>query len=570
MDLASDLMVKYGDAFLVTRWENQEITDYHWDPLAVTDDKTGTVTGGYVEEKRDLYDHPVTYVVHGKNVYLSVEETDVQKAKYVGVDEYYDPAVVELFIKQEIWSKKQGNEILEFHGQKKAEEKRKKDDERNYYNMREDGSFSSDEYGGKNDRLDRQRRQEASQHEGDDFTRTAIKLVRVYAREDLNKDGFEEEVEFLIHLETRTIPFIKYLDLWHGMRPITQLPFQRRDGVGYSIGVAEMLFNLQRITNQLVRDHLNNNMVQNTKAFLARAGGPVKDQMRVYPGKIIFVQDMERDFKPIDMGTGRPVDVTNVLPLINGWAERRTGVNDATLGKQSSKRAPATSTLALIEQANQVTTHIIARMGRRLEKYWKQIQALYVQFHTDEEELAEVLGPSRAQILKTAWSAMDPRSVRKTMLVKSNISSAAMNQQTRRQEAVALFGQIQMAYETINKTVFLMIQIPDPMIQQLLMTQLQGFNRALGRIYDTFGIKDQAFFNPDFLRILQSANPIGTPPVAAGNDGGVGGQGPRDQMGQAQQLFGELGGGQGPEAPPGRPAQGADRNPAETLPGAGA
>jgi hypothetical protein len=325
-----------------------------------------------------------------------------------------------------------------------------------------------------------------------------------------------------------------------------------------------MLFNLQKITNQLVRDHLNNNMVQNTKAFLARAGGPVKDKMRVYPGKIIFVDDLQRDFQPIDMGTGRPVDVTNVLPLINGWAERRTGVNDATLGKQSSKRAPATSTLALIEQANQVTTHIISRMGKRLEKYWKQVQALYVQFHTDEENLQEVLGPERAMMLKTAWDAMDPKAVRQTMKVRTNVSNSAMNQQTRRQEAVALFGQIQMAYETINKTVFLMIQVPDPMIKQLLMLQLQGFNRALGRIYDTFGIKDQSFFNPDFLRILQSANPVGTPPV--GVDGGAGGQGPRDQMGQVMQLFGGLGQTAGPEAPIGRPAQGGQRNPAETLP----
>jgi hypothetical protein len=547
MDRVTRLQCKYGDAFVYLAWVNKPIKDFHWMPAL----------GEYQEEIRDLYDHPVAYVIHGKNTYFPVEEEEPVDGKYFGFDEFYDIADIELLVRNEEWTKEEGEEILSWLKQRNKENP--KEDE-NWYRTREDGAL----IGRADDELDELRRRDAGLEDRDE-THGLVRLVRVFAREDLDKDGYEEEIEFLIHRESEMVPFIKYTDLWHGERPITQFPFEKRDGVGYSIGVPEMLFNLQQIMNRLVRDHLNNNMVQNTKAFLARAGGPIEDKMRVHPGRIIFVDDLEADFKPIDMGTGRPVDVVNVLPIIQDWAERRTGVNDATLGQMSPKRAPATSTLALIEQSNKGTDHIIRRMAKKQRRLWKQCMALYVQFHTDSEELQNVLGPNRAAMLEAAWRLFDPKMVRETLAVDCQVSTASLNNQTRRQEAVALFGQTQMAYQAITNTAIALAQVPDPTLKQLFVYQLQGFNKALGRIYDTFEIKDQTYFNPDFLEILQNVPPEGAGSLAGQQDG-VGGQGPGNQMAEAMQLFGQLGGEGQPVNPTGRPDTGAPRNPSETLP----
>ncbi len=550
MDQVSRHMVKYGDAFVYLPWVNQEIKDYHWMP----------VSGKYEEEIRDLYDHPVPYVMHGKNTYFPVEEEDPVNGKYFGFDEFYDPADIDLKVSSKEWTKEEGEEIKRWISQDSEKQKQaKREGGGNWFRTREDGSMISRGQ----DELDELRRRTAGLAEEDE-THNTVRMIRVFAREDIHKDGYLVEIEFLIHPESEKIPFIKYTDLWHGERPITQFPFEKRDGVGYSMGVVEMLFNTQQIMNRLIRDHLNNNMVQNTKAFLARAGGPIEDKMRVHPGRIIFVDDLEGDFKPIDMGSGRPVDIVNVLPIIQDWAERLTGVNDATLGQMSPKRAPATSTLALIEQSNKGTDHIIRRMAKKQRRLWKQCMALYVQFHTDQEELDNVLGPTQAKMLQAAWRLFDPKMVRETLAVDCNVSTASLNNQTRRQESVALFGQTQMAYQAITNTAVALATVQDPALKQLFVYQLQGFNRALGRIYDTFEIKDQTYFNPNFLEMLANVPPEGAAPLAGQE--GLGEQGPRDEMGKAMQLFGSLGGGSEQSFAPGSINQGVPRNPSDTLP----
>ena len=541
MDRVSDLMVKYGDAFVYLNWENMPMKDIHW----------SKETGKYESEFRDLHDSPVADVLHGKNVYISVEETDVQKAKWVGIDVYYDPEDIEVLMDSGAWNKKEAKTILEWHRVERP--KLKEGDESNWFNMREDGTYVH------RDRLDESRREEARLSRTDG-TRNKIRMVRVFAREDVDGDRFPEEVEFLIHRESEMIPFIKPMDLWHGERPIIQFHYMRRDGSVYSIGVAEMLFNVQIISNRLIRDQLNNNMIQNTKMFLAKANGPIEDKFQAHPGRVVFVDDIKTDFMPIDMGTGRPVDIVNTLPLIQQWGERLTGVNDAAMGQMSPKRAPAMSTMALLEQANKGTDYIIRRMGKAQSRMWRQCMGLYVQFHTDTDLLEKVLGPEGGPLLFSVWDKLEPKDVRETLVVDAQVSTSNLNTQTRRQEAVTLFGQTQMAYQVISQTAFALAQVQDPALRQLLVYQLQGFNRALGRIYDTFEVKDQKFFNPNFLEMLANVQP-GTPTP---NDT-PGPNGPGNQVGQAVQLFGELGAGAGPVNPPGRPLPGVPRNPGETV-----
>lgn len=542
MDQVDDLMVKYGDAFVHLEWKNLPMKDLHWNDEL----------GKYIPEFRDRYDRPVLTVLHGKNIYVSVEETDLQDAKWVGFDVYYDPEDIEVLADTGVWSKDECKKILEWHKTSRSTKEQEGD---SWYAIREDGSYIP------RDELDKRRREQAGLA-SEDPTYNKIRLVRVYAREDIDGDKFPEEIEFLIHRESKMIPFIKPQDLWHGMRPIIHYRYMRRDGSLYSIGVAEMLLNTNKIMNRLIRDQLNNNMIQNTKMFLARANGPIEDGFMAQPGRVIYVDDLKMDFMPVDMGTGRAVDIVNVLPMIQQWGERLSGVNDASLGQMSPKRAPATSTMAMLEQANKGTDYIIRRMGHNQRKMWKQCQSLYVQFFTDKETMQRVLGPQGGELLFQSWSLLKPKDLRDMLAVDAQVSTSNLNTQTRRQEAVALFGQTQMAYQAITQTAFALAQVTDPALRQLLVYQLQAFNTALGRIYDTFEVKTQKFLNPNFLEILKNVQP-GTPVPEAPGQGPTG---PGNQVETALQLFGELGTNAGPLNPPGRPQPGIPRNPGETVP----
>jgi hypothetical protein len=547
MDKVTSLMVKYGDAIVYQPWKNWPIRDYVWD-----DEKQD-----WEMEERDMYDHPVPYVIHPKNTYISSEDDDLQKTKYFGIDEYWDPSDIELMATRGEWSRKEVDAVLEWEKQKL---KRSQVSDGDYYRTREDGTIVA------RDVVDESLAQEALL-EPRDAMKTVIRLVRVFAREDVNKDGYEEEIEFLIHRPSEQIVYITYRGTWHGERSLTHFAYQRRDGIFYSIGVAEMLFNVQKIMNQLIRDQLDNNKIQNTKIFVYRAGGPIQDGMRIYPGRMVPVDDIKMDFDVKDAGSGRPVDIINTLPLIQDWGERRTGVNDAAMGKMSPKRSPATSTLAMLEQSNKGTEHIINRMGRAQKQMWKQCMGSYVQYGQPMSRLQKVLGPENAQILDQAWNLLTPQDVREVLAITAQVSSSNLNQQTKRQESLALFGHVQQAYNAITQTAFMMVQMPDPAIKQLLVYQLQGFNKALGRVFDTFEVKDQKFLNPNFLEILANVptQPTPEPP------GGPGGQqaGPGNQMAEVIGLFGGENPASGPIAPTGRPAPGVPRNAGETQPGLG-
>ncbi len=543
MDTVTSLMAKYGDAIVYLPWRNWPIRDYVWDDLAQD----------WTMEERDMFDHPVPHVLHPKNTYISVEDADLQKTKYFGIDEYWDPSDIELMAKRGEWSREQVDKVLEWEKQKVP---RKKGDEDDYYKRREDGTYAH------RDVVDESINREALLEPRDNM-KTVVRLVRVFAREDINKDGYEEEIEFLIHRESQQIVYITYRGTWHGQRPLTHFAFQRRDGCFYSIGPAEMLFNVQKIMNQLVRDQLDNNKIQNTKIFVYRAGGPIEDGMRIYPGRMVPVDDIKADFEVKDAGSGRPVDIINTLPLIQDWGERRTGVNDASMGKMSPKRAPATSTLAMLEQSNKGTDHIIKRMARSQKQMWTQCQGLYVQYGQPESRLQKVLGPEGAQILKAAWDTLTPQDVREVLTVTAQVSSSNLNQQTKRQESTALFGLVQQAYNAIAQTAFMMAQIQDPALKQLMVHQLQGFNKALGRVFDTFEVKDQKFLNPNFLEILQNVPPQ---PIEAQPPGGGQQQGPGNQMADVIGLFGGESPASGPINPVGRPAPGVPRNAGETAP----
>jgi hypothetical protein len=81
--------------------------------------------------------------------------------------------------------------------------------------------------------------------------------------------------------------------------------------------------------NEVMRDILNNNKIQNTKAFLARRGGAIKRDEKIHPGRVLFVDNIKTDFAAVDMGSGRAITSVQDLLVMQEWGERRTGITEA-------------------------------------------------------------------------------------------------------------------------------------------------------------------------------------------------------------------------------------------------
>ena len=314
------------------------------------------------------------------------------------------------------------------------------------------------------------------------------------------------------------------------------------------IGVPEMLFNAQKVMDELIRDHLNNNKIRNTKFFKARANAVVAPDEPIFPGRIVLMDDPGSDLIADDLGSGTPSTSIQDLAIIQAWAERRDGMNEPNLGREKSSRTPATTTLALLEEGSERVTSIIRRLREGQTEIWTQIHQLYVQAG-DAEWLDRVLGPEAAAQLRRAWTQMDVRDIRKKLILNAQVSTQNLNRAIKRQESAALLGQLDAYHQRMLQLAQLIRQTDDPVIRALIISMARSGQFLMSRILNTHDIKEQSDMNPDLAGALEQIPP--GPPIGAGAPGG----GPQDQVEQAATQPAVE-----PTNAPGRPQAGFPRN----------
>ena len=509
MEKVSTITTKYGNALVYLPWEHEVV-------------KKITYVGGSTEpvkEDVDILNKPVPHVIHPKNFIMDASEEDIQTAQWCGFDEYFEAGTVRALIEAKEWTKKAGEEVLAFV--KEATKKKKTVDKKvgkGYFKRTEDGRIiPPNEW---DDEL--QRTLGVSQSP----VPNGIPFVRVFAREDTDNDGVPEEIEFLIHVESRTIVKINWAKYSHMKRPLTMFGFKSREGTWMYIGVPEMLFNSQRVMDEILRDMLDNNKVRNTKVFAVRANGVVDADEPMFPGRTIMMEDIEKDFAAVDLGSGTPGTSLNDLALIQAWAERRDGMTDFNLGRERSSRTPATTILALLEEGNERVTSIIRRQRKSQAEVWTQVHQLYAQ-KGSAEGLDRVVGEENAAKLEAVWANMDVLDIRKKLVLHAQVSTGELNKGIKRQETAQLMGQMDAFHQRIIQIAQIVRSTDDPVLRTLAISMAKSGQFLMRRVLNTHDIKSQTDMNPDLAGALEDLPP-GAPIPEGGNAN------PAAQVDQAQ------------------------------------
>lgn len=525
-------MTKYGDSIVYLPWVKEEAVDYDLDE----------VSGEWTKltEPRIRKEGPKPSVIHPTNFYIPTTETGpdaIQDAKWVAYDFEVDRQAINNKIASGWYRPEEGKKLLELLG----------DGEKPFTDAGDNRVDHS------NDLRTETERQVGLDSE---VTPRTLQMYHVWAREDLDGDGFEEEIQFEVHSKSGIIPHISYNPYKHRKRPFVHLKYTSRDGSFYSIGVPEMLQNLQNIMNQIMRDILDNNKVQNTSVFVIRKGSPIKPNLRVYPGRSIYTDDPSADFVPMKLGTGQALTNVQDLQILQIWTERRSGINDFNLGQERSGRTPATTTLALLEEANKRIDLVVRRMRDVLNELWRQVIQLYAQFGFPENVLKGLQGDEEGELVAAVIRTMADNDLQNKVVIRAQASTQNLNRSVQKQEALAMFGQLQSLYEQVLGLAQIVSQSPSNELRELALTMSKGYHEAARRIFNSFDIKDQTNINPDLGTILEVIPPGGAP---LGNAEASEGSG--SQVDAAQASIESLGSSAGPTNPPGRPVGGLPRVP---------
>lgn len=534
--------VTYGDAWVHIPWETEKVMDV-----------TVGLKGKVEKAERVLWDRPNPKVYHPKDIFVNSWERDKESARRIGFRFDLDLQELELREKQGLYDKDVVKELRQRLSGQQEELKtlEKKLNSPSYFKEYEGRFYQRDD-------LAKKMREKVGLGGG---TPNALNMLRIFMREDLDGDGVPEELVFDVEKESGLVPYARYANHEHRLRPLVQFFYAKRAGSIYNRGVPEMLFNIQKILTTTMRDILDNNKVQNTKMFLARKGSPVEEDMKVYPSRLIFVDNIETDFKAVDLGTGRPVTSISDVTFMMTWGERLTGITDSNLGIERRSRTPATSQLALLEEGSQRRDRSIDLMRTAMRELWWQIIMLYFQ-NGDAAKLAEVAATEeadRALFLK-AHASVDADLFRSKIVVRPEVSSNSLNRSVQRQEKLALFALVQDYY---GKIVQLANAIggaqDDPVMKELFLTFAKGGRRVFRSVLDTFDEKNQDELNPDFAKMLKEVTSV---EVVIGGPGETSRR--SNPANAAADLVANQAGFVGPEAAPGRPAPGLTRIPGDT------
>jgi len=235
------LTALYGDSWIYVSWIKDEVMD-----VSVGAD------GKLSRKPRTITDQPVLTVLHPERVYLAPWESDPQKAKTIAFD--FDLDEHDLLIKKrrKVYLAdrvKELQKILDGTSRENSDARTKLTRA-----LEAEGHFK--EWGtdteGKGLRalLDEQSGVDPS------IEARALKMLRVFQRVVLesNADALPEEIQFDVEKTTGTVAVARYSNLLHRLRPLVHFYYSRRPGSPNNVGVPEMLFNAQKILDNLIWD----------------------------------------------------------------------------------------------------------------------------------------------------------------------------------------------------------------------------------------------------------------------------------------------------------------------------
>lgn len=306
-----------------------------------------------------------------------------------------------------------------------------------------------------------------------------------------------------IHIETGTILRAVYNFYRHQERSFHIIRYMPQDNSLYGIGIAEMLKDVQEEITVIHNQRIDNATTANMKVFKRLKGSSVSD-IDIYPGAIVDVDNME-DITPMDLGTAHTTMLVEEQHT-NAIGERRTGVSDYTVGRESSaigSRATATSTLALIREGNKRFQMTIRDLRESLGAIAHQTLMLYQQFAPESRVTYEMFSPEKGMRVRKFLDLPGD-------LTKENIHidipalSETANKEILQQTMMTMMQVVRDFYGSMFEAVGVAInpEAPQP-IRDLAIQGAKTGAEIFERMLEAFDFRDAETFKPDIEKLLQ-------------------------------------------------------------------
>src|SRR5262245_22975074 len=335
----------------------------------------------------------------------------------------------------------------------------------------------------------------------------------------LKNGGLPEPLVITYHPGSRTVMRAIYNPHADNRRPFFKGKFLDQEGRRAGVGIAQQLWQLQEELSTIHRQEVDNSTIANTKFFVGRRGA-VRNTTRIWPGRFLTVPDPSKDLIPMSMG-----DIGNSLQALEtsalSYAERRSGVTDYQLGRESSilgGRATATGTLAIIQEGNRRFDLNIRDIRDTLGKVGQMVLLLNAQYRP--REMAYFVEGEDGKWVERALNLPDDF-IADGIGIELTASTATINKEIEKQGLITVMGLVTQHYQQVISMVQMGMQMQP--LMPVILSMLKGSDYFMKRIVQAFDIKDVDTVLP--LTAMMEQQGVGAQPppdAAAGNQNGGG------------------------------------------------
>lgn len=316
-------------------------------------------------------------------------------------------------------------------------------------------------------------------------------FYEIYAKMRLpgSKDKMIHDMVITYHHPTKKIVRAIYNPIAWGERIFVKGRFIEVLGRSKGLGIAKQLKYLQDEISTIHCQQLDNSTIANTRFFLGKRGR-IKDGTRVWPGRVLTTPDPSKDLVPIQMG-----DIYQSMRALEqsvlAYAERRSGVSDYSLGRESSvigDRATATGTLAIIQEGNRRFDLNVRDLRDALGDAGRLILQLNQQFRP--QGTAYFVQGDKGELTEEILN-LPQEYIAHKLAVELQATTATINRQVEQQGLTALLG-ILMQHLQVGQQAAMMVanpQVPAEM-KEFTVNAAKGITDLVKRISQTFDQRD--------------------------------------------------------------------------------
>lgn len=203
-------------------------------------------------------------------------------------------------------------------------------------------------------------------------------ILEVYLKVDVDGSGIGSDVIVWVHKDSRALLRATYLYRTSktGVKPFHVAEFHRRTGDQEPIGLAELLYSLNKEVDALNNMNVDIGILTSMPMGFYRPSSSMEQEtIPIEPGALIPVDNPSQDIVFPNMGN-RTAFGFNEISFLTNYVERLTSTSDLTFGAMTGAQGPtrsATGVRALMGESNSNLDVYLRRLNRPWQSMLKYV-----------------------------------------------------------------------------------------------------------------------------------------------------------------------------------------------------